>query len=55
MTQAEQKRADDRMRAEIARLLTAPGQIGLNSVLAPFLAAAAVMAGTAALVMTFIG
>ncbi len=55
MTQAEQNLADDKMRAEIAKLLAATKQIGLNTFLAPFLAAAGVMGATAALVKIFLG
>lgn len=55
MTQHELKLADDKMRAEIAKLLAETRQIGVNTFLAPFLAAAAIMAGTAALVKIFTG
>lgn len=50
MTQAEQSLADDRMRAEIAKLLAETKQINPNTFLAPFLAAGGVMGATAALV-----
>lgn len=50
MTQAEQSLADDRMRAEIAKLLAETKQINPNTFLAPFLAAAGVIGATAALV-----
>lgn len=55
MTQAEQRLADDKMRAEIAKLLAETKQISLNTFLAPFLAAAGVMGATAALVKIFLG
>lgn len=55
MTQAEQRLADDKMRAEIAKLLAETKQISLNAFLAPFLAAAGVMGATAALVKIFLG
>lgn len=50
MTQAEQSIADDKMRAEIAKLLAETKQITINTFLAPFLAAAGLMGATAALV-----
>ncbi|MBW7922470.1 MAG: hypothetical protein H3C51_10260 [Rubellimicrobium sp.] len=49
MTHAEQSLADDRMRAEIARLLAETRQINVNTFLAPFLAAAGLVTVTAAL------
>jgi len=55
MTNAEQSLADDKMRAEIAKLLAESKQIGVNTFLAPFLAAAALMGATAALVKIFLG
>jgi hypothetical protein len=55
MTTAEQNIADDKMRAEIAKLLAETKQIGVNTFLAPFLAAAGIMAATAALVKIFMG
>jgi hypothetical protein len=53
MTHAEQTIADDKMRAEIAKLLAETKRIGVNTFLAPFLAAAGLMAGTAALIKLF--
>jgi hypothetical protein len=53
MTQQEQALADDKMRAEIAKLLAETKQINVNTFLAPALAAAALMGGTAALVKLF--
>ena len=50
MTSAEQSLADDKMRAEIARLLAETKQVTVNTFLAPFLAAAGLMGATAALV-----
>ena len=70
MTAAEQALADDRMRAEIAKLIAETArinsaeiaklivetrQISLNMLLAPFLAAAGVMGATAAIVKLFFG
>ena len=55
MTTAEQSLADDRMRAEIAKLLAETKQIGINTFLAPFLAAAGVMGATAAIEKIFMG
>lgn len=55
MTTAEQNIADDKMRAEIAKLLAETRQIGVNTFLAPFLAAAGVIGATAAFVKLFIG
>ena len=55
MTTAEQSLADDKMRAEIAKLLAETKQIGINTFLAPFLAAAGVMGATAAIVKIFLG
>ncbi|MYK33403.1 MAG: hypothetical protein F4051_17370 [Boseongicola sp. SB0670_bin_30] len=50
---AETHQVDDKMRAEIAKLLAETRQIGVNTFLAPALAAAAVMGATAALVKLF--
>ena len=55
MTHAEQSLADDKMRAGIAKLVAETGQIGIDTFLAPFLAAAGVMGTTAALVKIFLG
>ena len=55
MTQQEQALADDKMRAEIAKLLAETKQIGVNTFLSPFLAAAGLMAATAALVKLLFG
>ncbi|MEM8581102.1 MAG: hypothetical protein AAGF50_07910 [Pseudomonadota bacterium] len=49
MTEAEIKLEDAKMRAEIAKIVAETKQIGVNTFLSPFLAAAAVMAATAAL------
>ena len=49
----EQALADDKMRAEIAKMIAETKQIGVNTFLAPALAAAALMGGTAALVKLF--
>ncbi len=53
MTAQDMKLADDKMRAEIAKLLADTRQIGINTFLAPALAAAALMGATAALVKLF--
>ena len=53
MTHAEQNIQDDKMRAEIAKLLAETKQINVNTFLAPALAAAAVMGATAAIVKLF--
>lgn len=55
MTNAEQSLADDKMRAEIAKLLAETKHINVTTFLAPFLAAAGVMGGTAAIVKIFLG
>ncbi len=55
MTSQEQALADDKMRAEIAKLIVETRQISLNMLLAPFLAAAGVMGATAAIVKLFFG
>lgn len=55
MTQNEQQLADDKMRAEIAKLLAETRQIDVSTFLAPFLAAAGIMGATAALVRLFYG
>ena len=49
MTVQEQRLVDDKMRAEIAKLLAETRQINVNTFLAPALAAAAIMAATAGL------
>ena len=53
MTPKEQALADDKMRAEIAKLIAETGQIRMNMLLAPTLAAATLMGATAALVKIF--
>jgi len=53
MTEAEQNLADDKMRAEIAKLLAETRQIGVSTFLAPFLAAVGLIGATAALVKLF--
>lgn len=55
MTTAEQSLADDKMRAEIAKLLAETKQISVSTFLAPFLAAAGVIGATAAFVKLFVG
>jgi hypothetical protein len=53
MTAKEQNLVDDKMRAEIAKLLAETKQIGVGTFLAPALAAAALMGGTAAIIKLF--
>ena len=53
MTVHEQALADDKMRAEIAKLLAETKQISVSTFLAPFLAAAGLMGATAAVVKLF--
>ena len=55
MTEAEVKIQDEKMRAEIAKLLAETKQIGVNTFLAPFLAAAGVIGATAALIKLLAG
>lgn len=55
MTFAEQSLADDKMRAEIAKMMAETKQISVNTFLAPFLAAAGVIGATAAIVKIFLG
>ena len=50
---AETRQTDDKMRAEIAKLLAETRQVGVNTFLAPALAAAALMGATAAVVKLF--
>ena len=50
---AESRQIDDKMRTEIAKLLAETRQIGVNTFLAPTLAAAALMGATAAIVKLF--
>lgn len=53
MTEAEVKLEDEKIRAEIAKLLAETKQIGVSTFLAPFLAAAGVIGATAAFVKLF--
>ncbi|MEL6504276.1 MAG: hypothetical protein AAFQ10_07435 [Pseudomonadota bacterium] len=55
MSEAEQRLADDKMRAEIAKLLAESKQVTVNTFLVPFLAAAGFMGATAALVKGMFG
>ena len=50
MTEAELKLSDEKLRAEVAKLIAETRQIGVSTFLAPFLAAAGLMGATAALV-----
>lgn len=54
-TPEQQRLADDKMRAEIAKLMAETKQIGVSTFLAPALAAGALMGGTAAIVRIFLG
>lgn len=53
MTNAERTALDQKLDAEIAKLLAETRQINVNTFLAPALAAAGLMGGTAALVKLF--
>ncbi|MEM6307032.1 MAG: hypothetical protein AAF701_03485 [Pseudomonadota bacterium] len=53
MTPQEQNLADDKMRAEIAKMLAETKQINVNTFLAPAIAAAAVIGATAAFMKLF--
>ncbi len=50
MPKTEPNLSDDKMRAEIAKMLAETKHINVNTFLAPALAAAALMGGTAALI-----
>ena len=54
MTQQEQSIADDKMRAEIAKLLAETKQINVNTFLAPALAAAGLMGAVVTLTKLFL-
>ena len=51
MTEAELKLSDEKLRAEVAKLIAKTRQIGVSTFLVPFLAAAGLMGATAALVI----
>lgn len=53
MTDAEIRLSDEKLRAEVAKLIAETRQIGVNTFLAPFLAAAGLMGATAAIVKMF--
>ena len=53
MTEFEQSIADDKMRAEIAKLIAETKQINVNTFAIPFVTAAGVMGATAAVVKIF--
>ena len=53
MTEAEVKLADEKLRAEVARLIAETRQINVTTFLVPFLAAAGLMGATAAIVKLF--
>lgn len=50
MTDRRANLDDDKLRAEVAKLIAETGQIKMNTLLAPFLAAAGVIGATAAVV-----
>ncbi|TRD15243.1 hypothetical protein [Palleronia caenipelagi] len=54
MTEAEVRLADEKMRAETAKLLAETKQISVSTFLAPFLAAVGVIGATAAFVKIFL-
>ena len=49
VTEAELKLVDEKLRAEVAKLIAETRQIGVSTFLVPFLAAAGLMGATAAL------
>lgn len=53
MTEAEVRLEDEKLRAEVAKLIAETRQIGVNTFLSPFLAAAGLMGATAAIVKLF--
>ena len=53
MTEAEVKLADEKLRAEVARLIAETRQISVSTFLVPFLAAAGLMGATAFVVKLF--
>jgi hypothetical protein len=53
MTKEELVLENQKLRAEISKLNAEARQIGMTTLLAPFLAAAAMMGGTAAIVKLF--
>lgn len=55
MTQREQSLADDKMRAEIAKLLAETRQVTVMTFIAPFATAAAVIGATAGVVKILLG
>ena len=54
MTEAELKLADEKLRAEVAKLIAETRQIGVRTFLEPFLAAAGLMGATAVLTATLV-
>lgn len=53
MTEYEQSIADDKMRAEIAKLFAGSGRVDVNAISIPFVTAAGMMGATAAIVKIF--
>ena len=54
MTEPEVKLSDEKLRAEITKLIAITGQVKMQTLLAPFLAAAGVIGPTAAVVKIFL-
>lgn len=54
ITEAEVKLADEKLRAEMARLIVETQQMGVDAFFMPFLAAAVLMAATAVIVELFL-
>ena len=53
MTQAELNLRDEKLRTEVAKMIAETGQVRMQTLLAPFLAAAGVIGATAAVVKLF--
>lgn len=54
MTEAEVKLADERLRAEVAKVITELRQISIGTFIVPFQAAAGLMGATALVVKLFL-
>ncbi len=53
MTEAEVKLEDEKLRAEVSKLIAETGHIKMTTFLAPFLASAGMIGATAAVVKVF--
>ncbi len=53
MTEAEVRLSDEKLRAEVAKLVAETGHIKMQTLLAPFLAASAVIGATIGLMKLF--